>query len=125
MGDLLFTRRNEANKDTRPLRERKFAGTRKHKSGQAPFRAWLSARRRALLLRLVGHGIVSEKNGAAQVQPEARGAPRFVVEGGRCDPLTSPRSLQSCARTVKFKLLIATIRGARIIASCASVRHSR
>jgi hypothetical protein len=75
--------RNEANERTRPMKERKFARPKKHKSGQAPFRASLSARRRASLFRLVGHGIVSEKSGTAfrYSRRIAAPAPRFVVEG--------------------------------------------
>ena len=81
--------------------------TRTRKSGQAPFRASLSARRRALMFRLVGHGIVSEKNGTAggslRLRPassskrELRGASRSVdlrAQFATCAPLQSNSNFQ-------------------------------
>jgi hypothetical protein len=67
------------------------------------------------MLRLIGHGVVSEKNDADQRCTEVyRGAFHFVVEMKRVerryDPNNFLRSFCLSTVRVKFKLLIAAIR---------------
>src|ERR1700676_397283 len=73
----------------------------------------------SVMLRLIGHGVVSEKNNAGEV---CRAAPHFVVEMKRglrrIDLFTFLISSAVCGlslRLVKFKLLIAAIRNAHAI----------
>jgi hypothetical protein len=94
--------------------ERESLQTRKTQIRSSAVQGLLFGSSSSVMLRLVGHGIVSEKNSAAEVR--GAGAPfhrRKEVFVAAMRPRNFRRSFNLSIGTVKFKLSIGTIQSGR------------